>query len=637
MKIFSRKPKNLINYRLGLNLAISLALGIGTAYCVFLSQTFIAVCTATAFLVYSTFTLIFGVGFTSKKNFLVVLALIVLFFSFGVLTFNLSVSKYKNANLNNHYTTIVGSVNEVTITENGATVVLNKVDCSLNNSRLSYKVRVYITGETSIKLGDRITFSEYLYDRNEIYDGRLSVYDISGGVKWTCYVNAESVQIIKSSPNLFQRVNLFIRNTLQKGLGEKERFVALALLTGDSTLVEEEVITDFRQSGVAHVFAVSGLHIGFLATGIGFLLSKLKLNKKLRTIILIACLFTYSGVCGFSASSLRASIMCSIASILKIFGKRYDGLNAVGLAGLIILLFTPMQMFCAGFVLSFGVVIGILIMQNPLERLFSFMPKKLGPALALVISAQLAGIPISIAFFGNFSIIAIICNLIFVPLVGFVFYLLLAGVLIGGILSISSVALFIPGLALKLLVWIITVFDYKIFIIGEIYLGGFALFYYLALFVACEMVKIKKALRLALSLILVTVCVFGSQIYTKAHKNEQVVYVSSTNSFSATFIDGNENALIVSYATYNFSNYSISRLINKLKIEQIDNLIITDATQRLDLQNLLTAINYNVPFENVYYYGQTDEVMENIIEKSFPNSNPTSYLDGELVCGSYTF
>ncbi len=629
LKNIGNKNKLRINVRFGLFLAISLVLGIVFAYYIYINQYLSAFICVSSFLVFSAFCFLFGINKNKRIEKAIILLSFVLAFLLGACSLSLKIENYKNADLNNHWITVTGSVKAVERTENGATVVLNKVKTSMTDGKLKYSVKVYVTGDISLELGDKIKFSDYLFDKDVFFDSRISSYDISARIKWNAYVKSEQVELLESSPNIFQKINIFIKNTLNSGLDKEEFSIAYALLTGDSNLIDEEVLLDFRSAGVAHVFAVSGLHIGFIATAIGFLLEKFRTNKILKVLILIACLFIYSGVCGFSSSSLRAGIMCSIASILKLLGKRYDGLNAVGIAGFIILLFSPLQMLCAGFVLSFGVVIGMLIMQRPIERLLSFLPKRLASALALVISAQLASIPICIAFFNNFSLIAVVANLLFVPLVAVVFYILLLAVLIGGLFNIAVITLFIPGLILRALTFIITVLDYKIFIVSGLYLGGFAIFYYTALFISSGMINLSRISKCVLSLILITVCVFGSFFSSIKQLKSTKLYVTATNSFSATLITNEVNTLIVSYSSPTPSYFSLSRLINRLEIERIDNVIVSSGAN-IDLQNLATNLHNLVDLEKIYYFGETNQAIEKVIESSFLGVNAISYGDGEI-------
>ena len=176
---------------------------------------------------------------------------------------------------------------------------------------------------------------------------------------------------------MFESINIFIRDTLKVGLDLDEFTVAYALLCGNSDYMETEIIENFRASGVAHIFAVSGLHIGFFAVILNFITDKLRFNKYVKFFFVVSVLLFYSGVCGFTASSIRATIMTAVMLLAGLIGKKYDGLSSVALAGIIVLLYAPIQLFCVGFQLSFGVVLGINILSRPISKLLGFLPQKI--------------------------------------------------------------------------------------------------------------------------------------------------------------------------------------------------------------------------------------------------------------------
>ena len=91
--------------------------------------------------------------------------------------------------------------------------------------------------------------------------------------------NAENITKLSTDLNLFERINLFMRESLKGGLDSREFPVGYALLTGNSHFMDNDLITSYRDAGVAHIFAVSGLHIGFLASLLIFIFSRIKINR----------------------------------------------------------------------------------------------------------------------------------------------------------------------------------------------------------------------------------------------------------------------------------------------------------------------------------------------------------------------
>jgi competence protein ComEC len=263
------------------------------------------------------------------------------------------------------------------------------------------------------------------------------------------------------------------------------------MLCGNSDFIDGELLENYRSVGVAHIFAVSGLHIGFLALVLKFILSKIKMNRFVRAFLIIFVLLFYSGVCGFSSSSIRATIMCAVSLIASAVGKKYDRLSSVSFALIIVLMIWPVQLFSLGFQLSFGVVFGIILLSRPIANILRFLPRKLSISLSSVISAQLTSLPICLYAFKEFSAISVIANLIFIPIVGFVFIFLFVSVLLSLITGLGGVFLFLPSYVVKGINYLFSIADYKIFMIGGVSLGAFGVVYYLALIISSQVVNLK--------------------------------------------------------------------------------------------------------------------------------------------------
>ena len=129
----------------------------------------------------------------------------------------------------------------------------------------------------------------------------------------------------------------------------------------------------------------------------------------------------YIVVTGGVASVIRASIMTWIYLFSRVISKKYDGISALSLAGLIILIPNPLLIFTASFQLSFLAAFSIILFYSPiLEYLLKirFMPPVIGQLLAVTLAAQLGTLPISIFHFHQLSIISPITNLLIIPSLG---------------------------------------------------------------------------------------------------------------------------------------------------------------------------------------------------------------------------
>jgi ComEC/Rec2-related protein len=610
--------ERLVNFRLILFLALSICLGIFSAYLFIFSS---AIYGAIILLLFAVFVSLYLFPYKRGDKLKIKACfcfLFVAFFILGACNFNFSIKDYEKADLNGNFYLIEGKVKEITETEDGVRLLLKDISIEGNRSgKLKYNAYIFVLGNGDFEVGDVLRFSTSFFDNSAKYEKGLSSTYLVRKIKYTANVNLEDISIITKSPDIFDKTNNFIKNTLLKGLSGDEFGVAYALLTGHSEFMDYDTLTSYRYAGVAHIFAVSGLHIGFLATAIGFLLSKLRVNRAVRVIIIFPLLLFYSGVCGFSASSIRATIMVTVSLLLAINGERNDGLTSVSLSAIIILLISPIQLFYVGFQLSFVVVLGVLILSKPTSRLFKFLPNKIANSLGTVISAQVFAIPISLATFGYFSFISVIANILFIPIVSIIFILLLVSVCFGGIFGIANLTLFPLKYILIAVNFCISILDYDVFIVGGFTFGIFVVFYYLIPILISGIINVKSKVRIFSVLLSSLILISGTFGVFFGDLNSAKIYVSGAKSISATVISvKGENTLVVSEVDY---IYNINRLkrLNKEGITELDNVILMQG-YNVDAQVFLTKLRTAFIIKRVFYYGEELKAQENAVKKSFP-------------------
>ncbi len=617
-------------------LAISVCLGIATAYFFTFSLIFWGVALVVlSLLALAIYFLPYKKG-DSLKTKVIFSALFAFVFALSGLNFYFSVQKFENANLDGHTYTVTGSVKEVMQTESGVRLLLEDISVDGNiRAKLKYNAYVYVTGASDFDLGYELKFTTKLFDNHSTYEGRFSSYNLLRKIKYTANVHASQMEIVGITPNLFQKANIFIRNSLSQGLTGDQFGVAYALLTGHSEFMDEETLSSFRLAGVAHIFAVSGLHIGFLAGAVGWLLTKLRVGRINKVAVIFPVLLFYSGVCGFSASSLRATVMVTVGLLTSIKGRRYDGLSSLSISAVIILLFSPVQIFYAGFQLSFVVVLGIILLAKPIADLLKFLPLKLSTALGTVLSAQLSAIPISLSAFGYFSLISVAINLIFIPFVSVLFVLILVLAVLGGIFSISHILLFPMNYVLMAVNACINAFDYGAFIVGGFIIGGFAVTYYLCVLISSGIINVKSVYKTVGVVVCAIITVVGTAGLNAYENRLTKVYICGTENVCATVIKTEKDTtLIVSDVNYVYSVGRLKRL-NASGVTHIDNVVVMNGYS-LDLQVFLTKLRTAFTLDRIFYYGEKDENQENAVKKSFPNLNLYAYAnDGRLPSVSF--
>lgn len=289
------------------------------------------------------------------------------------------------------------------------------------------KTRITVSGDfTPPDVGDTLTVYGNFLEKNVLYSGRPDGYAYTENLRYEIQAYASNLVFTKGSPHLDERLRANLKTLLCQGMGETQGSVAYAVLTGDSSNIPAEILDSFRTTGIAHIFAVSGLHVGFITAFLNFVFKKfLRLNAYFRTILISAALVAYNLFCGMSPSILRASVMFEFLMIAKCAGGKYDSLTALSAAFLLIVLVSPLSCFYVGFLMSFGALLSILFLNRPLMRLLRFLPKKIASLLSMSASAQLGTTLIGIHFFGSMSLYSIPVNIIVIPLFSVLFIVLL--------------------------------------------------------------------------------------------------------------------------------------------------------------------------------------------------------------------
>jgi competence protein ComEC len=193
-----------------------------------------------------------------------------------------------------------------------------------------------------------------------------------------------------------------------------------ALATGDRTFLEEDVRGSFSRAGVAHLLAVSGLHVGWVfAVGrivSGWLLKttpSLALLRRATTLSMVTgtlCALGYALLTGPGIPALRASAMAFAGTLAVIGGRRAASWNGLVLAVLVVVALEPASVFAPAFQLSFAAVSGIILWHPKPAKLHSLLHCTLAASLATAPFVALLGAPLPLA--------GLLANLIAVPLFG---------------------------------------------------------------------------------------------------------------------------------------------------------------------------------------------------------------------------
>ncbi len=222
---------------------------------------------------------------------------------------------------------------------------------------------------------------------------------------------------------------------------EKDYGIFCAILLGEKQELDQEVKSLYQENGISHILAISGLHISLIGMGIyhffrkwfGFLPSQI-----ISGLIMAA----YVCMTGSSVSALRAYAMFLLLLTAASLGRTYDIAVAAGWTALFLLIYNPYLIYYAGFLLSFGAIVGIGVIGALLNDYIG----STNPLLKAMISSMSviwATLPISVYFFFTYAVWSIALNLVIIPCMTLVMLSGIAGGLLGiwipaaGMLSIG--------------------------------------------------------------------------------------------------------------------------------------------------------------------------------------------------------
>jgi len=204
----------------------------------------------------------------------------------------------------------------------------------------------------------------------------------------------------------------------EKYINDKSQAYFASLVFGDTSLLSEEQEQNIGMSGLSHLFAVSGLHIAILY---GFLLKLLDFfhmkNRWVKYVLVLSVVAGFISITGFPVSAVRAFLFISLLALSKIAKRKYDLLNSLLMAALIVLTFNPYQIYSPGFQLSFGAVASIHFIYPAIRKLNDSQNMAV-KALMMSAAVQIGIAPIIIWHFNYISIVSIIANVPAIILMG---------------------------------------------------------------------------------------------------------------------------------------------------------------------------------------------------------------------------
>lgn len=298
------------------------------------------------------------------------------------------------------------------------------------------KVRLSLSAQEenafSLSPGDEIAFSGKLYViAGESRQAHLSYK--SRGIFLGAYPYGK-ITVTKrggfSVMKLIKNEKRKTENQIASAFSENEAGLITAVLTGDKSRIDSRLYALFRNSGTAHILAVSGLHLSVWIISLLRMLSLAGFDRKKAAWFLSAFDFLVMAFASFSGSVLRAGLMMLLVLLGIILGKSADSLNSLGFAATVILLHNPFSCFDPSFLLSFISTLSILAFAVPASQLL--LKKRPSPetggakeklisfavhSVVISLTVTAATLPASAYYFTQVSLVSVFSNLALVPMV----------------------------------------------------------------------------------------------------------------------------------------------------------------------------------------------------------------------------
>ncbi len=545
-EVANRQEDKLFNFRPALFAAIFLILGIAFAYYQMTEE--LSLWWLTAFLSVVALTLAFSEGKKSLFRRAAALAALAVFFVAGAFSFRSQIENFKACPTLSGEVTVLGTVENSVSYEYSIKVVLT--DISVGEKSLKGRLIAYLpTSDEEIPaVGDRLVLSGYISTDTDI----LNDYGVRGtaiGKKIYYELDVDEWVNVGKSKDITLLVRARMEEVIYAGMDESPASLTLALLTGDSGDMDEGLMTNMRYGGISHIFAVSGLNVGALFGFCLLLFAKTPLRRSpkwARFVLVVGILLFYCGICGFSASVVRAAIMCAVGYFVRLFGVGYDLLNSLGAAGVLILLINPVELFGVGFQLSFLACLGLALLTKPIGQVFDecknlfrkrfprryteaqrkilkngdTLPLSLGEEayrgvkalLSASLAAQIVTAPVLLLRFDYLSGWSLLLNFIFVPFTDGIFTILLVMVAVCCLLptAFSKILLYLPSVVWSGAMLVFETVDFSSFALSGVQLSLLiCVCYYGGVLFLSDKVNLKKEGRAWLALLFFAVCLAG--------------------------------------------------------------------------------------------------------------------------------
>ena len=216
-----------------------------------------------------------------------------------------------------------------------------------------------------------------------------------------------------------------------------------AIILGDKTDIDSDIKELYSVSGIAHILAISGLHISFIGMAIYRLLRR-RFRFLFSAAVSIPVVLSFGIMSGFGISTIRAIIMFILKIIGEVLGRKYDAITAISLAGLVLLVQNPFVVCNSGFQMSFGAIIAIVLILPIVEEILN-TDNKIIKVLSANFTISLVMNPILAWNYYELPTFSFLLNIVVVPLMSVVIVSSIVGIFCSCIMFGFGKIVIFPG------------------------------------------------------------------------------------------------------------------------------------------------------------------------------------------------
>lgn len=216
-----------------------------------------------------------------------------------------------------------------------------------------------------------------------------------------------------------------------------------AIILGDKTDLDSDIKELYSVSGIAHILAISGLHISFIGMAIYRLLRR-RFRFLFSAAVSIPVVLSFGIMSGFGISTIRAIIMFILKIIGEVLGRKYDAITAISLAGLVLLVQNPFVVCNSGFQMSFGAIIAIVLILPIVEEILN-TDNKIIKVISANFTISLVMNPILAWNYYELPTFSFLLNIVVVPLMSVVIVSSIVGIFCSCIMFGFGKAVIFPG------------------------------------------------------------------------------------------------------------------------------------------------------------------------------------------------